>query len=249
MTDIATGRRAITREWAGVCRVLDDADEQVWARPTRCGGWTVTDLVSHMCWGTTLEADGLRRARTDEGGDTTGTHPTTTRPDQLVAVLKAAVRALGAELDALDLDPHDRPVPMPYATMPLEVALTVFTMEAGIHHSDLRAALGADDRLEPDICRASLDFLRDFGGFLAQQGTSSLGDDATIALKGSSTVRFGQRADGTWVTDSSDDATATISGDDSDLVLFAFGRRPLDAVEVHGRRDLASRFKQVVPGP
>ena len=54
--------------------------------------------------------------------------------------------------------------------------------------------------------------------------------------------------DGGWRADDLD-ATTTISGDDSDVVLFAFGRRPIDAVTVEGDPEVAARFKELVPGP
>ena len=79
-----------------------------------------------------------------------GADPT---PDLLRKQLVANGHALVDEIDAFLDPPHDRAVPMPYGGLPVALALDVFAMEAGLHTSDLAAALGEDDRLEPDVCR------------------------------------------------------------------------------------------------
>jgi uncharacterized protein (TIGR03083 family) len=250
MTGFAEAQSAIIREWEGVCELLDRLDYGAWLLPTRCEGWTVTELVRHMCWGTSFEADGLRLMRTEEPGVATGIEPTANETSELLSELTRHVDSLGAELGALEADYQDRVVPMSYGDLPVPLALTVFTMEAGMHSSDLRSAISIDDALEPDITQAAFDYLRVFGPVAAEQAGSVLVDCATVALRGSSTLRFGQNPDGSWYVDDSTEATASIAAsDDSDLMLFAFGRRPIDAVEVSGDIDLGRRFKQLVPGP
>ena len=226
-------------------RLADDA----WATPTRCEGWSVTDLVAHTCWGTSFEADGLRRARTGSGGvaegDEVGADGT---PDVLRARLAANARALVEEIDSFLEAPHDRAVPMPYGELPVALALDVFAMEAGMHTSDLAAALGEVDRLEPDVCTAALSFLDAFGPTMADQGGAHLEPGQSVGLR----CRQGVCASSTTTRRLARrrlDATTTITGDDSDVVLFAFGRRTIEAVTVEGDPEVAARFKDLIPGP
>ena len=169
-------------------RVPDDA----WATATRCEGWSITDLVAHTCWGTSFEADGLRRARTGADGVAEGDEVGADRtPDVLREQLAANARALVEEIDAFLDVPHDRAVPMPYGALPVALALDVFAMEAGVHTSDLAAALGEDDRLEPDVCRAALTFLHAFGPAMADQGGARLEPGQSVGLRCSQgRVRF-----------------------------------------------------------
>jgi len=242
-------RVVIEREWGRTDELLRRVSGGAFGTSTRCEGWSIKELVAHACWGTSYEADGLRRARTDVVGVAEGTEFGADRsPDLLREQLVANGRALVDEIDAfLDL-PHDRAVPMPYGGLPVVLALDVFAMEAGLHTSDLAAALGEDDRLEPDVCRAALTFLQAFGPAMADEGAARLGPGNSIGLRCSQgRVRFVCDEAG-WRADDLDAAT-TISGDDSDVVLFAFGRRRIDAVTVEGDPEVAAQFKELVPGP
>jgi len=205
--------------------------------------------VAHTCWGTSFEADGLRRARTESGGVAEGVEVGADGTgDVLRTRLVVNARALVEEIDSFLEAPHDRGVPMPYGDLPVALALEVFAMEAGMHTSDLAAALGEDDRLEPDVCRAALAFLHAFGPAMADQGGARLESGTSVGLRCSqASVRFFHGGGG-WRTDHLG-ATTTITGDDTDVVLFAFGRRPFEAVTVEGDPALAARFKALVPGP
>ncbi len=137
---------------------------------------------------------------------------------------------------------------MPYGALPIALALDVFAMEAGLHTSDLASALGEDDRLEPDVCRAAFEFLHTFGPAMADQGGARLEPGQSAGLRCSQgTIRFAYD-DAGWHADRLD-ASTTITGDDSDVVLFALGRRPLGVVTVEGDPEVAARFKDLIPGP
>jgi uncharacterized protein (TIGR03083 family) len=249
MNDARAACAAIEREWARSSELLRRIPDGAWATATRCAGWTITDLVAHMCWGTTFEADGLRRARTEVAGVAEGEEVGAERaPDVLRAKLATNAGSLVAELDAFLDEPHDRAVPMPYGALPIALALDVFAMEAGVHTSDLASALGEEDRLELDVCRATLEFLRAFGPAMAGQGGARLEPGESVGLRCSQgMIRFAFD-DGGWHADRLD-ASTTITGDDSDVVLFALGRRPVGVVTVEGNPEVAARFKDLIPGP
>ena len=225
-------------------RVSDDA----WTTETRCAGWSVADLVAHTCWGTSFEADGLRRARTEAigvaEGDEVGAERT---PEVLRHHFAANADSLVGEMNAFLEAPYDRAVPMPYGALPIPLAFDVFAMEAGVHTSDLASALGEDDRLEPDVCRASLEFLHAFGPVMADPA-ARLEPGQSVGLRcGQGMVRFFHDGDG-WHADRLA-ASTTITGDDSDVVLFALGRGPIAALIVEGDPEVAARFKDLIPGP
>lgn len=249
MSELDVARAAIAREWRRASDLLRHTPDAGWSAQTRCAKWSLADLVAHGCWGTSFEADGLRRARTGSGGVAEGDDGGgDLAPDVLRARLAAGSDALVGEMDAFIAQPHERAVPMPYGELPIPLAFEVFTMEAGLHTSDIAAAIGEDDRLEPDVCRAALRFLEVFGSVMVDPDAAGLDQVQTVGLRCSQGgVRF-VLGDGQGTVDRLE-ATTTISGDDSDVILFAFGRHPLGNLEVEGDQQLAARFKDFVAGP
>jgi uncharacterized protein (TIGR03083 family) len=244
-------RAVVAREWTGFVEALRRAGPDAPDRSTRCAGWQVADLANHVHWGMTLETDGLRRARTGTAGPAEGVTPATDTPwPAVVDALARARDALLDELDRLAADEHDRPLPMPYGDLPVALARPVFAMEAGVHGSDLAHALGGDDTLAPDVCAATVAFLRVYAPLLANAAGTTAAAGTVIVLRGEAgELRLGTDADGRWRADPPGDATVAITGPDSPLWLFALGRRPLDGLTVGGDADLAAAFPRLIPGP
>lgn len=109
-------------------------DDQ-WDVPTRCGDWTVRDLVDHAVhWQTVM--GGTLGAAISPGDDW------------------PAVRA--AIMDALQ-DPaclEGNAPPEAFGGMPKHQVLGIATGDVLLHSWDLARALGADDTLPPDAVRA-----------------------------------------------------------------------------------------------
>jgi uncharacterized protein (TIGR03083 family) len=226
-------------------RALDAAG---WDRPTRLAGWSVRDLVAHTVWGTSMEADALRRWRTGEADPAEGrTVDATTVPAELLAEITSSTGELGAELARVAGGDPGRPVPMPYGEMPVALVVQIFVMEAGVHASDLAAALGEEARLEPDVVAATVPVLGAFLPVFASTAEEKPADGTVVALDAPSVALRLRFSDGVWSVDGGDSPAEVISGDDSTLTLFALGRVPASAV--HGPAPARDAFKAWFPGP
>lgn len=249
---VEQARDSIAHEWATFADRLAAAGEEAWTRPTRCAGWTVADLVVHAVWGVTMEADALRQARLDLTGRADGR---TVSPGDDRAVLTESVREAGVELvDELErLEGRDlsSTAPMPYGDLPIGVLLDVFAMEAGIHGSDLAAALGDEQPLSPPVVRATETFLLGFLPMLAQAATPPPAGADSFALTGDTVRITGHWREQGLVVDETNRPAVTVEGDDTAVLLFALGRAHVGDTRLrhHGDHDLAVNFKSYVPGP
>ena len=251
MLTLDHARVAIRREMRGVLTCLTSLEDSTWSAPTRCDGWTVTDLVAHLVWGQRLESAGLRGAA--EGHETADVPAPVegADPEVLFEQLRAAHAELDASLEALDETGLERLAPMPYGLAPVALLLQIIAMEVGVHASDLREAVGGDGVLEDDVVGATATVLAGFLPSLAGNGSPPEGPvrfrlrgedvDVTLAYDGT-----------TWSTEAGGGAEAdvTFRGRDSDLVLFALGRGSIDErrLEVDGDLSRAERFREHVPG-
>lgn len=248
-------RTAVGREWGRFTALLGslDGDAAGWSRPTRLPGWTVADLAAHAVWGVSMEADALRRARTGAPGTAEGrVADPSSGPGVVLGRLVEAVEALLAELDQVAGDDAERSLPLPYGDVPMALALSIFTMEAGVHADDLAAALGGEGSLAPDVCAATVPVLRVFLPILAAGATEKPAEHTAVVLQGP-TVRLALRfAGGTWEAADAAEPTATVTGrDDSTILLYALGRtRPGDPrLTVSGSAEVLDAFKRWCPGP
>jgi uncharacterized protein (TIGR03083 family) len=247
-------RDAIAREWGAFIEQVTSTGPEVWDRPTRCSGWTVADLARHAYWGTSMEADALARRRLSIRGPAEGREADRSRPpEEIINGLRVHRRQLLAEIDGiLSGDGLDRDAPMPYGPVPVAIALQVFVMEAGVHTSDLAAAVDVNDGLADDVAAATWVVLAGFVPLLAAGAPEVPPSGTVITLAGATSRLVLTRGPDGWVVGPTDDAPdAVISGDDSTVLLFALGRRPAtDAgLQIAGDADLAARFKRYVPGP
>ena len=245
-------RIAVPREWVRFRELLTLGD---WEVATRLPGWSVGDLATHAVWGVSMEADALRRRRTASDGRADGrtVHEGADR-QTVLAELDGGLGALGQELDRLTDDDLPTTAPLPYGDVPLAVFTQIVVMEAGIHTSDLAAAVGGADDLAPDVAAATAATLTIFLPILAGAADERPAPDTTISLRGDS-VDLGFRYHGdAWEAlpePSTFDPDATITADDSTMLLFALGRIP-DAdvrLSISGDQAAARQFKLWMPGP
>lgn len=244
-------RDSVGRSWGRFLAQLRAAGDGDWSRPTRLAGWTVADLAAHAVWGASMEADALRRWRTGAPGRAEGrTIDASAGADALIAAFDEAQQALVGELARLDGEDRDRPVPMPYADLPLDSVLPILVMEAGVHTNDLLAAFGNDEPLPEDVTAASVTFLKVFAPFLAAQAAEVPSDPTVVRLSSPGIDLRLSFAGGTWSLtgpgDSGDEAHVAVrAADDSTLMLYALGRVDTGVEPPEAGRT----FKRWFPGP
>lgn len=127
-------------------RRVQAVDDDQWQRPTPCTEWNVRDLVNHVVsearWlppileGKTMEEVGDRLE-----GDLLGQDPKAAWQDAANEAAEA-VNAPGALEGTVHLS---------YGESPAEHYLTELTADIAVHSWDLARAVGADERLDPDL--------------------------------------------------------------------------------------------------
>jgi uncharacterized protein (TIGR03083 family) len=245
-------RVAVRREWARFRHLLASSD---WTVPTRLPGWTIGDLATHAVWGVSMEADALHRRRAAGGGRADGrTIPAGSDRETILAELDAALGELGRELDQLTEDDLTSTAPLPYGDVPVVVFSQILVMEAGVHTSDLAAAVGSPDDLAPDVASATGITLGIFLPILAGSAEERPAAGTTIGVRGESVhLAFRCHGDG-WESlpePAAIETDATISADDSTVLLFILGRIPDTDVRlvISGDQAAGRRFKRWLPGP
>lgn len=248
-------RSAVDREWRRFRQLLASDGEERWSAPTRLTGWTVRDLAAHAVWGVSMEADALRRRRTATAGRAEGRAVPDGAPREAVLEeLQAACRELAEEVRRLTDDDLPSTAPLAYGDIPVAVFSQILVMEAGVHTSDLAAALGQTDDLGPDVVQGTVLSLRLFLPVIAASASERPVPGTTIGLRGETVdLRFGYE-EGGWAAlppSGSAGTDATITADDSSVLLFALGRIPVgDArLSVSGDETTARSFKLWMPGP
>ncbi|WP_018332485.1 maleylpyruvate isomerase family mycothiol-dependent enzyme [Actinomycetospora chiangmaiensis] len=239
MLTAVQAREAVARCWGAV---LDALPDDAWERPTRCAGWTLLDLARHGAWGTSMEADALRRSRLGEPGSGLGVEPSGDR-DEVLPALRSSVAALVSELDrAAELGDT---VTIPFGAIPAPFALQVFTMEAGVHADDALSALGTDEPFGADVVTATAVVL---SAVLPALAASVPATGTVVGLTGPTVdLRFGV-ADGAWQAVDLPPTVSVRGTSDTAVLRFALGRTGADdpAVTVD---DGARAFKTWFPGP
>ncbi len=251
MLSVDEVHRAVRREWGRVLAALEPLDDAALAAPTRCTGWTVLDLARHTAWGTSMEADALRRARTGAGGVAQG-RDADVGAAAVRAALREAVDALLHELDRGAVAP-DVPLALPTGAVPALFGLHVFVLEAGVHADDLAAALGRDEPMAPDVVDATavvLSAALPALAALAGEGAEAPRSGTVVSVDGPNVALRCAFVDGAWsAVDGSVEPTARVAGDDDTSVLrFALGRIPASDTRVHVSAEAAD-FKRWFPGP
>lgn len=249
MIDLTTARATITAEVTRILDLIRSLDE--WSKPTRLEGWTVRDLVEHLVWGQSLQADAWERLAAGDDGAAQAQPVTGLGQDELAAALRNSADRFDHALSGLSDEQVAQGVcVMPYGTLPAVLVLHLAVMEAGVHGSDVAAAAGSPDELSPPVVDASAFVLGAMLPMLGSGGDGSAEPGTTIALgsPGFSVVTT-RDADGWQIAPDPSMATTTISGSDTEIVLFVLGRRSVDDVQVEGDTAPATKFKAWFPGP
>ena len=120
-------------------QLIAAVQEEQWAGPTPCAGWSVRDLVTHVVAGNSLFAAALR------GGQPPAA------PQDSAAGLLGAFREPGA-LDVM--------VTVPFGTVPGVVALHLRITELLVHGWDLARATGQAATVPDGLAEQELSFSR-----------------------------------------------------------------------------------------
>jgi uncharacterized protein (TIGR03083 family) len=253
MLDLMASRQAIIREWEKFTERLRPIPSADWQSSVRCEGWCIANLAAHVAWGISMEADALNRMMLNSTEPATGvTAEPTETPEKLIDAITTAFDGLASKLKLLTADYMAKSVPMPYGPTPAQFALQVFTMEAGIHGSDLADALRIEEELEGDIITATAAVIAGAFPMLAQGSTETPMIGSKYRLSGKDiTLDFSFEAGGWQVGPTSGQPTCEISGTDSNIILFALGRIPADDPRLGLTRDseMGRKFKLYFPGP
>ena len=128
-----------------------------WTAPTPCPDWDVRALLGHLVGGNVVFAAALRgvplaEARQALAGDPLGADPVTAYA-QAAAEVSAAFELPGV---------LDRPVTIPFGTVPGSVALHLRIAEALVHGWDLARATGRTVSFPDDVVEQEIAFSREF---------------------------------------------------------------------------------------
>jgi uncharacterized protein (TIGR03086 family) len=128
-----------------------------WSAPTPCGDWDVRALLAHVVGGNRVFAAALGGAPLEEArqalaGDPLGPDPAGAYAES-AAALAAAFQAPGA---------LERPVTIPFGTVPGAVALDLRVVEVLVHGWDLARATGRTVSFPDDVVEQEIAFSREF---------------------------------------------------------------------------------------
>jgi len=142
--------------------------ESALMKATPCDEWAVRDLLNHLVGGGYMFAAGLRgeAAEGDPDADLVG--------DDHIAAFDGAIAAFSDALAGTkDLS---APVPLPFATLPADVALRIAAADLLIHAWDLAQATGQPFDPPVDFVQSVTPFYAEFitpplrqGGFFAAE--------------------------------------------------------------------------------
>jgi uncharacterized protein (TIGR03083 family) len=174
------------RRLTGSLGELSAAD---WRTVSRCPGWTVSDVVGHLCWGVEVSLEALRRAARGSGERLFGgfdprvtpglaLEPVRGRdPSAHLEALTAGAATLLAEAQDLAGRGLEAEADTPLGWVPWPLALDHLLWDSWLHERDILAGLGRDpdaDAVEVRLVAAYQ--LVPLGGILARAGMPGVVD-------------------------------------------------------------------------
>lgn len=255
MLDLDGARVAVARELDTLLADLEAALPDGWTRPTRCTGWAVRDVAVHLAGVTEAQATGLDRVREGSTEQPSWKRPDLAEasPDLILSELRAGAAHMRSALAALAPADLQRLCPLPVSVLPGVLALQIITFEHGLHANDIAWGLGDERPLSPDIILAAATSFGAALPMLARFSDAHPPDGTAYRLAGATVDVAYAASGGTWhrveVVDTRQ--SATFSGSDSAVILFASGRIPTAhaSLQVQGDPAVAAMFKVFFPGP
>jgi uncharacterized protein (TIGR03083 family) len=240
---------ALARQHARLAGVLAELDDEQWATPSRCEGWSVQDVVAHLVTANDFFALAIVSGRKGEPTRfLMGFDPVAT-PAQMVAAVGPHEPAetlarfvesnagLDRALAGLEGDAWLDVAEAPPGHIPICAVAAHSLWDAWIHERDIALPLGLDVTVRSDEVAASLGYVATLSPlFAAVNGSTRAGTlviDATdpdvrfvIELGATVTVHDGAIPSG----------AATISGDAVTLLEGLSFRRPLEVTVAEEHR-------------
>jgi len=160
---------------AGFAAELAATPDSDWSKMTKCEGWTVTDLVTHMVGGARGAAAAFRGGSKEDAiaagaGDVLGADPR--------AAFEASVADHIAAYESL-VDP-ETVIHHPAADMPASRLLMFRIGDYLLHTWDLAAGLGRQVTLDPEVCAYVYASLEPMAPVLGQIGMFGQGPSGTV---------------------------------------------------------------------
>jgi uncharacterized protein (TIGR03083 family) len=184
---------ALVRQRRRLVALLGMLDDDCWQAPSRCAGWTVQDVATHLdgvnrFWHMSIAA-GLEGAPTRllSGFDPKATPAAmvaaagSVTPAETLAALVEGSEALCQQVGALDREQWTTIVDAPAGHVPLHVLAHHALWDSWVHERDIALPLGLAPAEEPDEVMACLRFAAALGpAFALTVGTVS---PATLVLE------------------------------------------------------------------
>jgi uncharacterized protein (TIGR03083 family) len=142
--------------------LLADLSEDEWQHPTRCEGWTVQDVVTHLVSTNGFWAFSIQAGAAGEPTRFLGAFDPVASPAELVdqaqgtptaetlEQLTASTEALRAALDGLDDDGWQRLAEAPPGHLPIALVADHALWDCWVHERDIVLPLGRPATVDPD---------------------------------------------------------------------------------------------------
>lgn len=249
------------RRLAGVLAGL--SDEQ-WATASRCEGWTVRDVVSHLV---TTDQFWVLSASAALGGEPTrflaGFDPVATpallvdrakeqSPTEVLAAFQAGVDAFADLVSDLGPEQWAMPAEAPPGHIALHAMVRHALWDCWVHERDILGPLGLEQEIEPDEVRAALEYAAALNpGFTASIGGGRTG---TLAVLGTDPdvrllVRLDDAAIVSELTGDVPEGAVTIGGPAIALLEALSVRAPYPCDVAESDRWLVSGLATVFDNP
>lgn len=178
-----SGEHPVMRQRRRLEAVLRELDPGEWRAPSRCEGWTVQDVVTHLSSTNAFWAFSISSGLAGEPTTFLSTFDPVASPAELVARAQGAPvsqtldefaagnDSLAASLEAVDADGWSTLAEAPPGHLPMRLVADHALWDSWIHERDILVPLGRTPVVEPDEVRHCLRYAVGLGrAFVVSRG-------------------------------------------------------------------------------